>query len=110
MPRLADQFRLPYLMDIRPSSEFSYEGGKSKLVNLNIGSDDGPRLDLVVPGDVHANDGFRDIDDEDNSGTQSRLLRLSGWIDMNSRITVWKNVSSAQLFVLTKYRLDVLGH
>ncbi|KAI9685968.1 MAG: MutS protein msh5 [Bathelium mastoideum] len=83
-----DQFRLPYLMDIRPSGEFSYEGGKSKLLSLNIGVGDGPRLEFVVPGDVTANNGFSDFDDADRGSIQGRLLRLSAWIDFTSHVTV----------------------
>ncbi|KAI9656836.1 MAG: MutS protein msh5 [Bathelium mastoideum] len=83
-----DQFRLPYLMDIRPSGDFSYEGGKSKLLSLNIGVGDGPRLEFVVPGDVAAHNGFSDFDDADRGSIQGRLLRLSAWIDFTSHVTV----------------------
>lgn len=96
-------------MDIRPSSEFSYDGGKSKLANLSIGAADGPQLNLVVPGDVHTNDALTGADTRDGSGTHSRLLRLSAWIDIDSHISVCTNIQFAR-YALTQYRSDALGH
>lgn len=84
----ADQFRLPYVLEVRPSPEFSYESGKNKLINLRIGSDVGPRVTFITPGDA---DTYEDIGDGDGAGftgRQGQLLRLSGWIDVESRITV----------------------
>lgn len=82
-----DQFRLPYNLEVRPSSEFSYEAAKNKLVNLKIGSETGPQVTFVVPGDVLAAD-EHDGDGGESSGRQGRLLRLSCWIDVESRLTV----------------------
>lgn len=84
----ADQFRLPYVLEVRPSPEFNYESGKNKLINLRIGSDVGPRVTFITPGDA---DTYEDIGDGDGAGLtgrQGQLLRLSGWIDVESRITV----------------------
>ncbi|KAK3077962.1 hypothetical protein LTS18_008800, partial [Coniosporium uncinatum] len=54
-----DQFRLPYLLEIRPSSEFAYEGAKNKIINLKIpGDENGPRVTFITPGDVVAADGL----------------------------------------------------
>ncbi|KAF2120478.1 muts domain V-domain-containing protein [Lophiotrema nucula] len=80
-----DQFRLPFLLEVRPSSEFYYEAAKSKLVGLRIGEEDGPQVTFVVPGDVVA-EGYEDA--ENTPGQQGQLLRLSGWIDLESRLTV----------------------
>ncbi|KAF2471929.1 uncharacterized protein BDR25DRAFT_366675 [Lindgomyces ingoldianus] len=80
-----DQFRLPFLLEVRPPSEFAYETAKSKLVHLRIGEGDGPQVTFVVPGDVVAADGF---DEDDVTRHQGQLLRLSGWVDMESRLTV----------------------
>ncbi|TID21742.1 mismatch repair protein 5 [Venturia nashicola] len=76
-----DQFRLPYLLDVRPSGDFNYESSKSKLANLRLDSDEGPRIILTIPGDVI------DMHDE-NSGQHEHLLRLAGWVDVESRVTV----------------------
>ncbi|KAF2088890.1 hypothetical protein K490DRAFT_64102 [Saccharata proteae CBS 121410] len=83
-----DQFRLPYLLEVRPSSEYVYEAAKNRIVNLNIGSAEGPEVTFVVPGDVITGDGSRPKDEAGFEGRQEQLLRLSGWIDVESRITV----------------------
>jgi hypothetical protein len=81
----AAQFRLPYLLEVRPSSEFAYESAKNKLVSLKLGSDTGPQVTFVVPGDVVA---FDDADDIGFEGRHCHLLRLAAWIDVESKITV----------------------
>lgn len=83
-----DRFGLPYALDIRPSAEFNYEAAKNKLMNLRIGSDVGPRVTFITPGDAIAHGGFDEDVDDDLVGRQGKLLRLSGWIDVDSRITV----------------------
>ena len=83
-----DQFGLPYALDVRPSLEFSYEAAKNKLVNLRVGSDVGPRVTFITPGDSIAHGGYGEDIDNDLVGRQGELLRLSGWIDVDSRITV----------------------
>lgn len=86
--QIDDQFRLPYVLEVRPSPEFNYESGKNKLINLRIGSDVGPRVTFITPGDA---DTYEDIGDGNGAGftgRQGQLLRLSGWIDVESRITV----------------------
>jgi DNA mismatch repair protein MSH5 len=86
--RNADQTQLPYLMECRPTAEFGYEAARNKLINLNIGQRDGPRVTFVVPGDVVAD--FEDYNNPDAgiAGRQGQLLRLSGWINIESRTTV----------------------
>lgn len=78
-----DQFRLPFLLDLRPSSEFYYDSARSKLMSLNIAEDDGPSFSLSVPGEYpfgHNETGAQ--------GQQCQLLRLAGWVDIESRVTV----------------------
>lgn len=81
-----DQFRLPYLLEARPLGEFNYESSKRKLANLRLDSDEGPSITLTVPGDVIGTDSF-EMHDE-NSGRHEHLLRLAGWVDVESRVTV----------------------
>jgi DNA mismatch repair protein MSH5 len=90
-----DQFRLPYLLEVRPAAEFNYEAAKIKLVNLQLGQDDGPQVTFVIPGDVLAVEGFDD--DENFAGRQGQLLRLAGWIDLESRFTV--SFYESQIFI-----------
>ena len=80
-----DQFRLHFLLEVRPPSEFAYSAAKSKLVGLRLGDEFGPRISFNVPGELNANDR---IDDDNSTGQQGQLLRLAGWIDMESRVTV----------------------
>ena len=78
-----DQFRLPFLLDIRPSSEFNYDAARTKLMALRLGEVDGPRVNFIVPGDHLAAH-----DDAGAPGQQNQLLGLAGWIDIESRVTV----------------------
>lgn len=80
-----DQFALPYILEVRPQAEFNYEAGKNKLINLKIGSEHGPNVTFTVPGDVNTSGGYGDHED---AGRQEHLLRLSGWVDVESRVTV----------------------
>lgn len=80
-----DQFRLPFLLDVRPPSEFYYDAAKSKLMTLKLGEDEGTQVSFNVPGD-HLG-GY----DDDAHGQQGRLLRLAGWVDMDSHTTVSKS-------------------
>ncbi|KAK8216575.1 muts domain V-domain-containing protein [Phyllosticta capitalensis] len=78
-----DQFALPFMLDIRPASEFAYESAKNKLVNLNIGADRGPNVTFTVPGDIQTADIVNDTD----VARQQNLLRLEGWVDMDCKVT-----------------------
>lgn len=78
-----DQFRLPFLLDVRPPSEFYYGAAKNKLMTLRLGEEDGPQVSFNVPGDD-----LGGCDDNGTLGQQGQLLRLAGWIDIESRTTV----------------------
>ncbi|KAL6704002.1 hypothetical protein ACN47E_008853 [Coniothyrium glycines] len=80
-----DQFRLPFLLEVRPPSEFSYVTAKSKLVGLRLGQQDGVQINFHVPGEFATAHQF---DDDNTTSQQGQLLRLAGWIDLESRITV----------------------
>jgi DNA mismatch repair protein MSH5 len=84
-----DQFRLPFLLEVRPPSEFLYDAARSKLVNLHLGEEDGTRVSFNVPGELNAGN---HLDDESVAGQQGQLLRLAGWIDVESRVTVSPHV------------------
>ena len=80
-----DQFRLPYLLEVRPPSEFYYDAAKGKLVNLRLGDENGTRVNFNIPGELAAVD---HLNEESTVGQQGKLLRLAGWINMESRVTV----------------------
>lgn len=80
-----DQFRLPYLLEIRPPGDFSYDAAKSRLANLNLGNASDSRINFNIPGELFSND---NNDPGSKSGHPGQLLRLAGWIDMESRVTV----------------------
>lgn len=82
-----DPFRLPYILEVRPSPEFNYEAAKQKLLNLDIRSQRGPEILFITPGD-DAIDGYDDSTGGARPGRRGRLLSLSSWIDIDSRITV----------------------
>jgi DNA mismatch repair protein MSH5 len=84
----ADTTCLPYLLECRPNAEFGYDTSRKKLVNLRVGQPDGPRVTFVVPGDVLPRAASRTVDDFEQSDRQGQLLRLSGWINLESRLTV----------------------
>ena len=80
--------RLPYLLEFRPNSEFGYDTARNKLVNLRIGQPGGPNVTFIVPGDVVTHEDDMVGGDMGFTGRQGQLLRLSGWINMESRLTV----------------------
>lgn len=58
-------------------------------MNLRLGEADGPRVTFIVPGDVVADEGDAYHGGEAAyAGREGQLLRLSGWIDTDSRLTV----------------------
>lgn len=81
-----DQFNLPYVMEVRPHVEFKYDSAKGKLLSLNLHAEDGPRLNFNTPGDVVVPDRYADRDE--GTGTQERLLRFGGWMNLENMMTV----------------------
>lgn len=82
----AEQYGPAYLLEVRPPPEFNTESARNKLMNLNLATDDGPRVDFVTPGDVFGTNG------EDGGGRQEQLLRFAGFIDLDNSITVSSHV------------------
>lgn len=84
----SDQTRLPYLLECRPPADFSYQSARNKLVDMHVGQNNGPTVTYVVPGDVLSRDDDYPADDDGSAGRQAQLLRLAGWINMDSRMGV----------------------
>jgi DNA mismatch repair protein MSH5 len=80
-----DQFRLPFLLEVRPPSDFFYGAARNKLVNLHLGEENGTRVSFNVPGELDTND---NPNEASTTGQQGQLLRLAGWVDIESRVTV----------------------
>lgn len=57
-------------------------------MGLKIGSESGPQIIFTVPGDVPTVGLSSTAEERGSGGHQAQLLRLSGWIDIESRITV----------------------
>lgn len=81
-----DRYSLPFLLEVRPPGEFSFDAAKSKLTSMKLEYDDVSQVNFVVPGDVNV---LGDESLESASGQQGRLLRLAGLLDLESRLTVW---------------------
>lgn len=82
-------YGMPALCSPRPVSEFSYDSAKSRLVNLRLGHEDGPRITFITPGDLTAgNDEDYVVGDAAVESSQGQFLRLAGWINVDSRVTV----------------------
>ena len=81
-------FRLPYILEVRPSPEFGYEAGKNKLLNLNLTSGVEPRVAFITPEDIGSYGSHDTGDDMGYTGRQEKLLRLSSKVDIESRLTV----------------------
>ena len=79
-----DPFRLPYILDVRPPTEFDYNTAKTKLVGLQLEEDNSEHVIFNVPGELLQVGGSV----EDGAGHQGQLLRLAGRIDVESRTTV----------------------
>lgn len=83
-----DQFRLPFLLEVRPPSEFYYDAARIKLVNLNLSDEQDTQINFSIPGELAAG---HNVDDDKMIGQQGQLLRLAGWIDTDSRVSVSSN-------------------
>lgn len=84
---LDTQLGLPYTLETRPSSEFSYDGGKSKLANLRSSANAEAQAALKTPGDIDTYDKYSG-DKVNCTGHQGNLLKLSAKIDLESRLTI----------------------
>lgn len=80
-----DQFRLPFLLEVRPPNEFSYDTAKRKLASLRFDAESGTRASFNIPGELASMDHLNEQGAVDQQG---QLLRLAGRIDLESRLTV----------------------
>ena len=83
-----DRLPLPYRLDYRPNPEFSYEGAKNKLVNLQsiLAGEEG--VTFLIPGESLTYDDGQEHDEFGSTNRQGKLLRISGWINFDSKVSV----------------------
>jgi DNA mismatch repair protein MSH5 len=79
---------LPYQVDVRPSQEFSYEGAKTKLINLEPTLAGNGGTSFLVPGDAFTYEEEQDHQNFGSTKRQGKLLRLSSWIAFENRVGV----------------------
>ena len=84
----AEDFAAPYLLQVRPSQEFGFESAKVKLSNLHLSSNTAPLMAFVTPGDAESYEDYIESTEPEYTGRQGKLLRLSGIVDLESRLTV----------------------
>ncbi|QSZ29053.1 hypothetical protein DSL72_003563 [Monilinia vaccinii-corymbosi] len=77
-----------YVLDSRPAAEFYYEAAKNKLASLDIEGARGAGMVLATPGDDFTGDRNHDQAELSGAGRQGRLIRLAGWIDLDSRLSI----------------------
>jgi len=75
------------VLDSQPSTDFKFDSAKNRLVNLQLGVDDAPNIVFAVPGDEVVGDAMRG-EHGGGTGRQGRLMRLEGWIELDSWLTV----------------------
>ena len=74
-------------MEVRPSSEFAYESSRNKLANLDLHYENEPGVKLLIPGDIIGTEGVA-ASGRGFDGRHAQLLKLGGWIDLESRLTI----------------------
>lgn len=76
------------MLEFRPSPEFSYDAGKTKLMNLHLFAEGSSEVSFITPGDNDPYDDYSNGTDAGYTGRRGEMLRLSASIDMESRLTI----------------------
>ncbi|KAI9845316.1 MAG: MutS protein msh5 [Sclerophora amabilis] len=77
----------PYLLEIRPSPEYSYGAAINKLLKLQVSHNNDSRTNFVATGDEDDADQFTKAQGREFAGRRGKQLRLSGLIDIESHVT-----------------------
>ncbi|KAM3071187.1 hypothetical protein ACMFMF_007662 [Clarireedia jacksonii] len=77
-----------YILDSRPAAEFYYDAAKNKLVNLDFDETQGSGMVFTTPADDLIGGHSHDREGSNNNGQQGRQMRMAGWIDLESRLSV----------------------
>ena len=83
-------YRTPYVVELRPSAEFNYEAGKNRLGNIRLHSDVERLATVITPGNENHGlpDDFDSGYEAGYSARYGKLLRLSGLVNLESRLTI----------------------
>jgi DNA mismatch repair protein MSH5 len=79
---------VPYQLDIRPSQEFNYELAKTKLGALEMPLQNDNPIQFLVPYDGVASSDQLDPENMGFTAQRGKILRLSGCIDMENRVSI----------------------
>ncbi|MCJ1308042.1 MutS protein msh5 [Agyrium rufum] len=96
------RFRLPYILEVRPGTEFNFESGKRKLLDMLGESSHVPQSTFFIPSDTHNFETGNNGRDAGFTNRQGALLRLSSLVDLESRLSV--GCASAVLSYLARRR------
>ncbi|EPE36247.1 P-loop containing nucleoside triphosphate hydrolase [Glarea lozoyensis ATCC 20868] len=77
-----------YVLDIRQAADFRYDTAKEKLAGLELSIDDAPNIVFRTAGDDAMGEAMYGRAERASLGKQGRLLRLAGWIDLGSYLTI----------------------
>jgi DNA mismatch repair protein MSH5 len=76
-----------YVLDSLPSSDFNYAAAKNRLINLELNVDEAPKVIFTTPGEQLIGDAAYGQAAQGGTGRKGRLIRLAGWIDLDSKLT-----------------------
>jgi DNA mismatch repair protein MSH5 len=86
---ISDNISGSYILNARPSSDFSYVAGKNKLINLELNSTEGPGIIFTAAGEeLTTKVGLDQAHQARRTGRQGRLMKLGSLIDLDSKLTV----------------------
>lgn len=92
-PIAVDEIFGAYVLDSRPAAEFYYDAAKNKLVNLDFYGPQGSGMVFTTPADDPVGGHSHDPEGPRNIGQQGRQMRMAGWIDLESRLSVSDPIS-----------------
>ncbi|KAI1610151.1 DNA mismatch repair protein MSH5 [Exophiala viscosa] len=84
----SDQPPLPYDTEVRPRSEFYYEGGLNKLLSLPCDAYQENNGRFLVPGDLDFYEEDLRPDEIGLTAQRGRLLQTSTWLDLSNEISI----------------------
>lgn len=83
-----ERIHLPYTIETRPSPEFYFEAGKSKLVKIQLSFDTEAQISFLAPGATENHGDYVDGDEPGYTRHQGELLKMSTRVDIESRLTI----------------------